>query len=166
MKCTLCCVFLVIMFLIFIPYSKAQKTPLGKFQNWGDSIEKVIKERNIKYPITENSMSLIFGIPVQTMLAKDVFDEGIHIDLYSFFYNKLIEFSISIEPNNFEKTYYEIKNNIELNFKKYKDSHFIKNEDIFIDNDKKTIIILMKAKTIILYFIDFESYKKYKKITD
>lgn len=28
---------------------------------------------------------------------------------------------------------------------------------------KKTIIILMKAKTIILYFIDFESYKKYKK---
>ena len=48
-------------------------------------------------------MSLIFGIPVQTMLAKDVFDEGIHIDLYSFFYNKLIEFSISIEPNNFEK---------------------------------------------------------------
>ena len=24
----------------------------------------------------------------------------------------------------------------------------------------------MKAKTIILYFIDFESYKKYKKITD
>ena len=27
----------------------------------------------------------------------------------------------------------------------------------------KTIIILMKAKTIILYFIDFESYKKYKK---
>ena len=77
-----------------------------------------------------------------------------------------IEFSISIEPNNFEKTYYEIKNNIELNFKKYKDSHFIKNENIFIDNDKKTIIILMKAKTIILYFIDFESYKKYKKITD
>ena len=111
-------------------------------------------------------MSLIFGIPVQTMLAKDVFDEGIHIDLYSFFYNKLIEISIYIEPNNFEKTYYEIKNNIELNFKKYKDSHFIKNEDIFIDNDKKTIIILMKAKTIILYFIDFESYKKYKKITD
>ena len=51
----------------------------------GDSIEQVIKERNIKYPITENSMSLIFGIPVQTMLAKDVFDEGIHIDLYSFF---------------------------------------------------------------------------------
>ena len=136
------------MFLIFIPYSKAQKTPLGEFPNWGDSIEQVIKERNIKYPITENSMSLIFGIPVQTMLAKDVFDEGIHIDLYSFFYNKLIEFSISIEPNNFEK---------------YKDSHFIKNEDIFIDNDKKTIIILMKAKTIILYFIDFESYKKYKK---
>lgn len=82
-------------------------------------------------------MSLIFGIPVQTMLAKDVFDEGIHIDLYSFFYNKLIEFSISIKPNNFEKTYYEIKNNIELNFKKYKDSHFIKNKDIFIDNDKK-----------------------------
>lgn len=141
------------MFLIFIPYSKAQKTPLGEFPNWGDSIEQVIKERNIKYPITENSMSLIFGIPVQTMLAKDVFDEGIHIDLYSFFYNKLIEFSISIEPNNFEKTYYEIKNNIELNFKKYKDSHFIKNEDIFIDNDKKIIIILMKAKTIILYLL-------------
>lgn len=91
------------MFLIFIPYSKAQKTPLGEFPNWGDSIEQVIKERNIKYPITENSISLIFGIPVQTMLAKDVFDEGIHIDLYSFFYNKLIEFSISIEPNNFEK---------------------------------------------------------------
>jgi len=30
-------------------------------------------------------MSLIFGIPVQTMFAKDIFDEGIHIDLYSFF---------------------------------------------------------------------------------
>ena len=166
MKCTLCYIFLVIIVFIFIPYSKAQETPLGEFPNWGDSIEQVIKERNIKYPITENSMSLLFGIPVQTMLAKDVFDEGIHIDLYSFFHNKLIEFSISIEPNDFKKTYYEIKNNIEINFKKYKDPYFIKNEDIFIDNDKKTIIILIKAKTIILYFIDFESYKKYKKITD
>ena len=152
------------MFLIFIPYSKAQKTPLGEFPNWGDSIEQVIKERNIKYPITENSMSLILGIPVQTMLAKDVFDEGIHIDLYSFFYNKLIEFSISIEPNNFEKTYYEIKNNIDILIKEESDTIVITTNKEFLGTIGKTNIntIINTEKSNIIYMKNHVVIKKIK----
>lgn len=80
-----------------IYYGHAGETPFGNFPEWGESIERVIGDRHIAHPFMEESTSLLFNIPVQVMLTRELVEEQKFTVLYSFLNNKLIEYVLHLE---------------------------------------------------------------------
>lgn len=84
---------------------------MGNFPDWGESIELVIRERNINLSVMEESKSLLFNVPVQIMLVRETVGKQECTILYSFLNNKLIEYVIRLDDDTEHldaiRTYFE-----------------------------------------------------------
>ena len=137
--------------------------PLGDFPEWGESIEQVTTKRHIIRHVREESLSLLFNVPVQTMLAREIVEKQECTVLYSFLDNKLIEYVLHLEYGSAD-IYDATKTHLEMLYEKYTGMLFSDNKDVFVDKKGKTGILLLKNETegIFLYFLDMEAYSAIK----
>ena len=138
------------------------ETPLGNFPKWGESIERVIGERHIAHPFMEESTSLLFNIPVQVMLTRELVGEQKCTVLYSFLNNKLIEYVLHLEDS--ADTGDTIRTQLERQYEKYTGPLFFYDEDVFVDKAGKTCVFLLKDEDgdTFLYFLDMVTYASIK----
>ena len=152
-------VFLLAFLLLFPSVSRAVETPFGDFPEWGESIERITTKRHIIRHVREESLSLLFNVPVQTMLARETVEKQESTVLYSFLDNKLIEYVLHLEYGSAD-IYDATKTHLEMLYEKYTGTLFSDNKDVFVDKKGKTGILLLKNETegIFLYFLDMEAY--------
>ena len=143
--------------------SRAVETPFGDFPEWGESIERITTKRHIIRHVREESLSLLFNVPVQTMLARETVEKQESTVLYSFLDNKLIEYVLHLEYGSAD-IYDATKTHLEMLYEKYTGTLFSDNKDVFVDKKGKTGILLLKNETegIFLYFLDMEAYTAIK----
>ncbi|WP_346665209.1 hypothetical protein [uncultured Mailhella sp.] len=148
--------------LTTVSYGHAGETPLGNFPKWGESIERVIGERHIAHPFMEESTSLLFNIPVQVMLTRELVGEQKCTVLYSFLNNKLIEYVLHLEDS--ADTGDTIRTQLERQYEKYTGPLFFYDEDVFVDKAGKTCVFLLKDEDgdTFLYFLDMVTYASIK----
>lgn len=162
MKCGIALFF--VCFLLLSSVSRAVETSLRNFPEWGESIERVIRERHINLYVMEESKSLLFNVPVQTMLVRETVEKQQCTVLYSFLDNKLIEYILRFEEDSTD-TYNTIRTHLELLYETYTGTLFFNAGDVFADKARKTGVFLLKNKNgdTILYFLDMTVYASMKK---
>ena len=148
--------------LAFSPVCHAVETPLGTFPEWGESPEQVIRERHIVPFVMEESTSLLFNIPVHTMLVRETVKKQECTVLYSFLDNKLVEYVLHLEDS--AGTGDTIRAQLGTHYEKYTGPLFYHDEDTFVDKAGKTGVFLLKNERgdPILYFLDMEAYASIK----
>lgn len=129
--------------LSFSSVCHAVETSLGIFPEWGESLEQIIRDRQIDPFVRDEFVSLLFDIPVQTILTREATKKQEYTVLYSFFENRLIEYVVCLEKGN-SHTYDIISAHLSQMYASYTGELFFHDEDVFVDKAEKTGVFLLK----------------------
>lgn len=100
-------------------------------------------QRQIEPFVRDEIVSLLFDIPVQTILTREATKKQEYTVLYSFFENRLIEYVVCLKNGN-SPTYDIISAQLSQMYATYIDELFFHDEDVFVDKAEKTVFFLLK----------------------
>ena len=159
MKIKRASVFFLFVFL-WCRTSVASTVPLTEsFPPWGTSCVEVLHRRAPVSAVGENSVSLLFGMPVYALLTEETVGGVSASVLYSFLDDRLIEYAVSFrDVEDTEKLYRCLREELLRTCQGYDGSYFSGLEDVFFNREHTTLYLLIAGRNLFLFALDAAAY--------
>lgn len=129
------------------------------FPAWGTSRAEVLCRRAPAFAVGEESVSLLFDMPVYALLTEETVS-GLSVSvLYSFLNDRLVEYAVSFrDGEDTEALYRRLRDELLQTCREYDGPYFSGLEDVFINREDTTLYLLVAGRRLFLFVLDAAAY--------